>query len=357
LRPTYGVIVYQEQVMQIAQVMGGYSLGRADLLRRAMGKKKPEVMQKERKGFIEGAKARGVDEKLAGEIFDLMEKFAAYGFNKCVVGETRVIDASTGAPLSVEELYARKGGIEVLSYDESSGRIVPRKVVDVMQNGVKEVFELRTALGKRIVATGNHPLLTPQGWKWLEDLRVGDAIAAPKVLPLAKGRHWPRHQTIALAGLLAAAAREEEDGLAVEFSSEAAAEDFAHAARCYAFSSVVRNGPAVRVGCPATFVAEGTGAAALARPKEECGFLGWAKALHLEEDRRIPEEVFTLGDADVELFLGRLWTERGTLSTTPRLSVPTEAFAHDVQHLLLRLGIVAAVKPTQSGWKVRVLGG
>src|SRR5690606_29539652 len=105
LRPTYGVIVYQEQVMQIAQVMGGYSLGRADLLRRAMGKKKPEVMQKERKGFIEGAKARGVDEKLAGEIFDLMEKFAAYGFNKCVVGDTRVIEAATGRRMTVRELF------------------------------------------------------------------------------------------------------------------------------------------------------------------------------------------------------------------------------------------------------------
>ena len=82
LKDTYGVIVYQEQVMQISQVLGGYSLGRADLLRRAMGKKKAEVMQAERAGFLEGAQAKGVDPKVAGEIFDLMEKFADYGFNK-----------------------------------------------------------------------------------------------------------------------------------------------------------------------------------------------------------------------------------------------------------------------------------
>lgn len=68
--------------MQIAQVLGGYTLGRADLLRRAMGKKKAEEMQRERVGFVEGASKNGVDPKLAGEIFDLMEKFAAYGFNK-----------------------------------------------------------------------------------------------------------------------------------------------------------------------------------------------------------------------------------------------------------------------------------
>ncbi len=82
LKPTYGIILYQEQVMQIAQVLAGYSLGGADLLRRAMGKKKPEEMAKQRAIFLEGALKRGVDEKVATHIFDLMEKFAGYGFNK-----------------------------------------------------------------------------------------------------------------------------------------------------------------------------------------------------------------------------------------------------------------------------------
>ncbi len=82
LRPTYGVILYQEQVMQIAQVLAGYTLGGADLLRRAMGKKKPEEMEKQRAIFTDGAVAKGVNEKTATYIFDLMEKFAGYGFNK-----------------------------------------------------------------------------------------------------------------------------------------------------------------------------------------------------------------------------------------------------------------------------------
>ncbi len=82
LAPTYGVIVYQEQVMQISQVIGGYSLGGADLLRRAMGKKKPEEMAKQRALFMEGAKKGGFDAEKAGALFDLMEKFAGYGFNK-----------------------------------------------------------------------------------------------------------------------------------------------------------------------------------------------------------------------------------------------------------------------------------
>jgi len=82
LGPTYGIMVYQEQVMQIAQVIGGYSLGGADLLRRAMGKKKPEEMAKHRGIFVDGAQRNGVTERDAIELFDLMEKFAGYGFNK-----------------------------------------------------------------------------------------------------------------------------------------------------------------------------------------------------------------------------------------------------------------------------------
>ncbi len=82
LNQTYGVILYQEQVMQIAQVLAGYTLGGADLLRRAMGKKKASEMAKQRSIFVEGSTERGVDEAKANYIFDLMEKFAGYGFNK-----------------------------------------------------------------------------------------------------------------------------------------------------------------------------------------------------------------------------------------------------------------------------------
>jgi len=82
LKSTYGIIVYQEQVMLVAQILAGYSLGGADLLRRAMGKKKPEEMAKQRAIFLEGADKRGVEKALAERLFDLMEKFAEYGFNK-----------------------------------------------------------------------------------------------------------------------------------------------------------------------------------------------------------------------------------------------------------------------------------
>jgi len=82
LRETYGIMVYQEQVMQMAQIVGGYSLGEADLLRRAMGKKKPEEMAQQREKFMAGALQHGTTQERAGSLFDMMEKFAGYGFNK-----------------------------------------------------------------------------------------------------------------------------------------------------------------------------------------------------------------------------------------------------------------------------------
>ena len=96
LRPTYGVILYQEQVMQIAQVLAGYTLGGADMLRRAMGKKKPEEMAKQRGKFVEGSIERGVPESQAAHIFDLMEKFAGYGFNKSHSAAYALLSYQTG---------------------------------------------------------------------------------------------------------------------------------------------------------------------------------------------------------------------------------------------------------------------
>jgi DNA polymerase-3 subunit alpha len=95
LEETQGIIVYQEQVMQIAQVMAGYSLGGADLLRRAMGKKIAEEMAKERPKFEKGAMENGVDKKKASEVFDLLEKFANYGFNKSHAAAYAVVSYQT----------------------------------------------------------------------------------------------------------------------------------------------------------------------------------------------------------------------------------------------------------------------
>ena len=109
LKETYGVIVYQEQVMEIAKVLAGYSLGAADILRRAMGKKIKEEMDKQRKIFVDGAVKNKVEKNKAGEIFDLVDKFAGYGFNKSHAAAYALISYQTAylkANFPVEFLVA-----------------------------------------------------------------------------------------------------------------------------------------------------------------------------------------------------------------------------------------------------------
>src|SRR5439155_5366233 len=89
-RETYGIMVYQEQIMQIASEMAGFTMGEADILRRAMGKKDRDLMAKQREKFVAGCAERGVTRAKADRVWELMEKFAGYGFNKCLTGETQI---------------------------------------------------------------------------------------------------------------------------------------------------------------------------------------------------------------------------------------------------------------------------
>jgi DNA polymerase-3 subunit alpha len=133
LEPTYGVIVYQEQVMQIAQALAGYSLGGADLLRRAMGKKKPEEMQKQKSTFIEGSLNNGVLEADADRIFGLLEYFAGYGFNKSHSAAYALITYQTGylkAHFPVELLCG------IMTSDKERIDKVVRTIADARAMGV-----------------------------------------------------------------------------------------------------------------------------------------------------------------------------------------------------------------------------
>ena len=133
LAPTYGVIVYQEQVMQIAQIIAGYSLGGADLLRRAMGKKKPEEMAQQRGIFLEGARAKGHSEPLAIQLFDLMEKFAEYGFNKSHTAAYAVITYQTAW---LKAHYPAEFMAATLSADLDDTDKVAFLVQDAKANGI-----------------------------------------------------------------------------------------------------------------------------------------------------------------------------------------------------------------------------
>ncbi|HRO60629.1 MAG TPA: DNA polymerase III subunit alpha [Burkholderiaceae bacterium] len=134
LEPTYGVIVYQEQVMQIAQIIGGYTLGGADLLRRAMGKKKPEEMAQHRGLFVDGAQKKGYPVELANKLFDLMAMFAEYGFNKSHTAAYAVVTYHTAW---LKALYPAEFMAATLSSDMDDTDKVQLFVDDAKANGVE----------------------------------------------------------------------------------------------------------------------------------------------------------------------------------------------------------------------------
>ncbi len=134
LSETYGIIIYQEQVMSIASLIGGYSLGEADMLRRAMGKKLASEMNAQKVRFLKGAKDKGFDEKKAGELFDLMEKFASYGFNKSHAAAYCVVAAQTAW---LKKYYPVEFYAALLSTEMSSTDDIVRYVKDARSHNIE----------------------------------------------------------------------------------------------------------------------------------------------------------------------------------------------------------------------------
>ena len=134
LGPTYGIMVYQEQVMQIAQVIGGYTLGGADLLRRAMGKKKPEEMAQHRDIFVAGAEKNGLSKGKATQLFDLMEKFAGYGFNKSHAAAYALVAYQTAYMKAHHAAAFMAANLSLVMDDTDKVRLFYE---DAVQNGLK----------------------------------------------------------------------------------------------------------------------------------------------------------------------------------------------------------------------------
>lgn len=366
LRPildeTYGIPVYQEQIMQIASAVAGYSLGEADLLRRAMGKKKVEEMQKHRERFVQGAKERGVPEEEANRLFDMLEAFANYGFNKCLPGRAQVVDYRTGRRVSVGALARGEvKGVWVPSLDEKTLRLVPRPVVAAFSSGRARVYRLRTATGRTLEATANHPLYTPEGWRPLGALRPGDFVALPRHLSYLPSASLKPHELDLLGFALAEGNLRHPLGFYLYTSSE---EELAVMLEALGAFPNTRAKVVWRRGVAHVYVGredrrQPAGAVVFLR---ELGLWGLSA-----RKKRLPEVVFRLPPEEVARFLGRLWVGDGGVDPEGRLvhyATASEALARDVQHLLLRLGLQSRLvakefpyKGGRKGWVVYLLGG
>jgi DNA polymerase-3 subunit alpha len=389
LEETYGAILYQEQVMRIANVVAGFTMGQADTLRKAMGKKKLDLMEQYKPSFIEGCKkVSGIAEEVSAQLWDQIAFFAEYGFNKCVVAETEIIEARSGERTTIGELNAAPRPFAIHALDEN-GKLAIREVVDVFPNGEKPVFELTTAQGRRITATGNHPFRVMDGWKKLEELSPGDRIAAPRHLKIETKESWPEHELITLAGLLSEGNTCHPSCLYFYNNDRALVDDFIAAVESFDFSSArlttrpdgrfdvcVSTGRNTRYNSQSipwnSSKRSATQASAVCEAPTRSGAFLWAGELGLlgkrAHEKSIPEGLFSTCDSNIELFLGRLWSGDGFIANaeqaTPYYASSSPRLAGDVQTLLLRLGIISGVHQKQfkyrgghrTGYTVHLVG-
>ncbi|BCZ86039.1 DNA polymerase III subunit alpha [Thermus thermophilus] len=360
LDETYGIPVYQEQIMQIASAVAGYSLGEADLLRRAMGKKKLEEMQKHRERFVQGAKERGVPEEEANRLFDMLEAFANYGFNKCLPARARVVDWCTGRVVRVGEIVRGEAkGVWVVSLDEARLRLVPRPVVAAFPSGKAQVYALRTATGRVLEATANHPVYTPEGWRPLGTLVPGDYVALPRHLSYRPSLHLEGHELDLLGFALAEGHLRHPSGVYLYTSSEEELAAMEEALRAFPNT---RTRVVWRRGVAHVYVGR-------VDRRQEAGAVAFLRRMGLlgldAKTKRLPEAVFGLPPEEVARFLGRLWTGDGGVDPKGRLihyATASKELAWGVQHLLLRLGLQSRLVEKRfsggyKGYAVYLLGG
>ncbi|MBN1200730.1 MAG: DNA polymerase III subunit alpha [Anaerolineae bacterium] len=348
LEETYGIIVYQEQIMQIGSQLFGYSLGEADLMRRAVSKKKKKALQEHRQIFEKRGPEHGVSREIASKIFDDIEFFARYGFNKCVPGDVEVIDAATGRLVRIGDLADGTSIEHTLTCDTDHLRLEPGIVTAVMNNGVKPVYRLTTQSGRQIEATDNHPFYTFDGWRLLGELGPGDLIAVPRRIPVEGTREWADHEVVVLGHLLAEGNLCHPHGAYYYTGDDeqlhdyvAHLEQFDNTGATVAWHKSTHSVYSRRVD-----------------RKREPGVVTWLKRLGVwgknAREKAIPDEAFELTNRQIALLIARMWEGDGHINEDGRslfYATASERLARQLQHLLLRLDIVTRLRTVNFPYK------
>src|SRR5262249_14040245 len=354
LQETYGVMVYQEQVMRLAADLAGLSLGEADTLRKAMGKKDRELMAQQREKFISGCKANKIDARRGERIWDLIEKFAGYGFNKCLTGDS-LVEMADGTQKPIVDI---QDGDAVLTKDG------PFRAVRARPSGVRSVGVLRLANGMSVRCTPDHPAFTQRGWVNAEDLRSEDFVSVARKLPSGSER-VPDHYPALLGYALSEGSLGYDSHVYLYSSSETEIEDMAGL-----LSLFVNTVPRIEH--------RRDGKASSVRPARrnrqvpseavtflfgDCGLKG-AGAL----DKAVPELVDRWDERSVAVLVGKLFQGDGCVHRKTRsvfYATSSASLAAGVRRLLLKLGlsstihrkVVAYRGGERVGFTVNLIGG
>jgi replicative DNA helicase len=264
---------------------------------------------------------------------------------KCQSAQSLIYDPVTGARRRVDALYDsfRRGEEVWVGSLAPDLRMVPAKVAAIESNGRKPVFRLTTRLGRWTEATSNHPVLTSSGWRELRDVAPGTRIAVPRRLPGPNApRALPDREIILLAALIADGSITEGTPAYCYGSDSGVVDTVEAAARAYG----VRFQPPRDEARGSSYLSEGPGSGPnpITAMLQEHGLMGLRSA-----EKFVPDAIFGLGDEQIARFLGVMYACDGHVYCSDRLAqigytTISERLAHDVQHLLLRLGIVATIR-------------
>ena len=353
-RETYGIMVYQEQIMQIASEMAGFTMGEADILRRAMGKKDRELMAKQREKFLAGCRERNTSNAKAERVWELMEKFAGYGFNKCLSGDT-IIEMADGTHKPITQV---RDGDCVLTKDG------PSRAFGVRPSGQRQIGRLQLANGMSIRCTPDHPIFTQRGWVNAEDLTDTDFVAVARELPCGSTTvpdHWP--------GLLGYALSEGSLGYESHFylysTVEDELDDMQRIVSAYAntIARVEHRAKPKASSVRPSRIDRSVPSEAVTFLFRECGLKG-STALN----KRTPAVVDGWNRRAIAILVGKLFQGDGCVhpkTLSVYYATSSEGLAGDVRRLLSKLGIPSTIHrkcfayrgTSRVGYTVNLIGG
>lgn len=344
LEKTYGVIVTQEQVLQIAREFAGFTYAQADILRKAVGKKIKALLDEQRQKFTTGAiQTSGVSKQLANQVWDFIEPFARYGFNRCLTGNTHVYNPRTGARIKIKDLYKNPKQLKETFSLSKTYKIYQNEIVNVLYNGTKPVFELRTRTGRSIQATANHPFLTAHGWTLLEDITLGDRIAIPRILPEPTDSEDIETYKLAVLGYLLAEGNLCHPNSFYFYSkSDAEIADYCSYLKQFPNTTMTvdRSKPAASVYAKRIDISQPSAAVTWI---ESIGLMG-KKAT----EKYFPEFVWRLSNNDLAILLSKLWQGDGCINAKrkdPQIfyASSSQQLTQELQELLLRFGVISTL--------------
>ena len=341
---TFGIGIYQEQMMRIASDMAGYSLAEADTLRKAIGKKIKKLLDEQEVKLTQGLIKNGIPERTARQIWDLFPPFARYGFNRCLTGDTRIQNPKTGELITIKELFENRSRMQkALSLNEECLKTYKNTITDVVDNGIKPVFELKTRSGRKVIATANHPFYTTSGWQNLDMLNAGDRLATPSTLPEPERPIAVESHRLALLGYLLS-----KGNLCHPHGFYYYAKDPIEVADyCKTLSAFNNTQPTIDRSKTATAVYSRR-----TNLHEASEAVEWVNSLGMKykkaTEKTFPTFVFQLSNQDISILIAKMFQGDGCINGKRKdaqifYATSSWTIARDMQHLLLRLNVLSTI--------------